>query len=226
MNVLVIAAHPDDEVLGCGGTIARLADEGHFVNIVILGEGVTSRYDSRDFAANDKLNHLLSCSATAATILGATDTTNYGLPDNRFDSIDLLEVVKTIERLVDYHRPQMVFTQHGGDLNIDHSIVFRATLTALRPMQGSTVSSLYCYEVFSSTEWSFQQFPPVFKPDLFMDISQTIDQKIEAMQAYEGEIRDFPHPRSEKNLRAIATRWGSVVGLKAAEAFETIWEIR
>ena len=226
MNVLVIAAHPDDEVLGCGGTVARLASEGHTVNIAILGEGITSRYDSRDFAANDKLDHLLSCSETAAAILGATDTVNYELPDNRFDSVALLDIVKIIESLVNQYRPQMVFTQHGGDLNIDHSIVFRATLTAVRPMLGNTIISLYCYEVPSSTEWSFQQFAPVFKPNLFVDISQTIDRKIEAMQAYENEIRDFPHPRSEKNLRAIATHWGSVVGLEAAEAFEIIWDIK
>jgi LmbE family N-acetylglucosaminyl deacetylase len=122
-------------------------------------------------------------------------------------------------------RPKEIFTQHGGDLNIDHSITFRATLIAARPMVGQSVRGVYAYEVPSSTEWAFMKFEPRFSPDLFVDISTTLAAKVQAMEAYESERRDFPHPRSPAALEAIARRWGSVVGVEAAEAFETIWKV-
>jgi LmbE family N-acetylglucosaminyl deacetylase len=139
--------------------------------------------------------------------------------------VPLIDVVKIIEGLVEELQPQMVFTQHGGDLNVDHVVVFRATLTAVRPLANRSVKRLYAYEVASSTEWAFQQFSPVFQPSLFLDISQTLDLKIKAMEIYEGEIRAFPHPRSPEALHATALRWGSVAGLPAAEAFQCIYEI-
>jgi LmbE family N-acetylglucosaminyl deacetylase len=134
----------------------------------------------------------------------------------------LLDVIKLIERYVETIEPEVIYTQHGGDLNVDHSIVYKATLTAARPFAGSTVRAIYAYEVPSSTEWSFQSFAPVFKPNVFVDISTTLDVKIEAMKCYEREHRPFPHPRSSEALRATAHRWGSVVGMKAAEAFELV----
>jgi len=222
MNVLVVAAHPDDEVLGCGGTIARLSQDGHEVHIAILGEGITSRYAQREEADQAGVKTLHEQSARAAELLGASRPSMFSLPDNRFDSVPLLEVVKIIEGVIDKVNPQVVYTQHGGDLNIDHSIVYRATLTATRPLAGSPVKDLYAFEVASSSEWAFHQFAPAFHPNVFVDISRTLEQKVRALQCYEDETRPFPHPRSPEALRVIAQRWGSVSGLPAAEAFQLV----
>lgn len=221
-RVLVIAAHPDDEVLGCGGTIARLAQEGRDIFIAIVGEGITSRYQKREFADEALLATLHCDSRQVAEHLGARDLFMFNLPDNRFDTVPMLEVVKIIEDLVDQLKPGAVFTQHGGDLNIDHQLLYRATLTATRPTAGVPVREVYAYEVASSTEWAFQKFEPAFRPSVFVDIGETLERKIGAMQMYESEARSFPHPRSPESLRAAAQRWGSVVGVSAAEAFEPV----
>ncbi len=226
MKVLVVAAHPDDEVLGCGGTIARRARQGNAVHVAILGEGVTSRFASREQAASDDLAALRADSRKAADLLGALGLSFHGLPDNRFDTVPLLEVVKIIEQLVADNKPDVVYTHHGGDLNIDHAVTHRAVLTATRPTVGHCVRELYAFEVASSTEWAFQQVAPVFRPNTFVDISETLDVKCQAMALYESERREFPHPRSDEALRAAALRWGSVVGCAAAEAFELIRAVR
>lgn len=226
MSILVIAAHPDDEVLGCGGTMARLAQEGHQVYIAILGEGITSRYNDRTEADKSLIEALHQRSQAVAELIGAKDLLMFNLPDNRFDTVPLLDVVKIIEGLIEKLKPQTVFTQHGGDLNVDHNVLYRATLTATRPMVGQSVKTIYSYEVASSTEWAFQKFAPVFTPATFFDISTVLDIKIQAMQLYESEARSYPHPRSPEALRAIAQRWGSVVGVSAAEAFEVVRDIR
>ncbi len=226
MKVLVVAAHPDDEVLGCGGSIARMAHEGDEVFIAILGEGITSRHAQRQEADPAAVAALHRRSKEVAQLLGAKDLFMHSLPDNRFDAVPLLEVVKLLEDLVSKLQPEVVYTQHGGDLNVDHVVTFRATLTATRPMAGRPVRALYSYEVASSSEWAFQQFSPVFHPSLFVDIEATLEIKIRAMQAYESEARPFPHPRSPEALRASAQRWGSAVGLRAAEPFHCVWKIR
>ena len=226
MRVLVLAAHSDDEVLGCGGTIARLAADGADVYIAILGEGITSRFAARQDADAGMVAALQERSRQVASLLGARELFLYGLPDNRFDSVPLLEVVKIIEDLVDRLRPEVVFTQHGGDLNVDHVVLYRATLTATRPQEGAAVRDVYAYEVASSTEWAFQQFEPRFTPSVFFEIENTLATKIEAMQLYESEARAFPHPRSPESLRASAVRWGSVAGLRAAEAFHLVRSVR
>ncbi len=225
MTTLVIAAHPDDEVLGCGGTMAGLAARGESVHVAILGEGVTSRHANPDTADQDEIDRLHANSRTAAEILGASSVRNLCLPDNRFDTVATLDVVKQVEHLIEEFQPATVYTQHGGDLNIDHVVTFRATLTATRPQAGCPVRNVYAYEVGSSTEWAFAQFAPQFSPQRFVDISDTLDQKIAAMQAYTGESREFPHPRSPAALRAQATTRGSQAGLAAAEAFSVIREI-
>jgi len=225
MTTLVIAAHPDDEVLGCGGTIARKTASGGEVHVAILGEGLTSRTESGEAANETGLANLRDQSRSAGEILGAADITHFGLPDNRFDEVPLLEIARTVEELIRRIRPQEIFTQHGGDLNIDHSATFRATLIAARPTVGQVVRAVYAYEVPSSTEWAFMKFEPRFSPDLFVDISTTLDHKVRAMEKYESERRQFPHPRSPTALEAIARRWGSVVGVDAAEAFETVWKV-
>lgn len=225
-TVLVVAAHPDDEVLGCAGTLARLAREGCLVHVVILGEGVTSRSSRREQADWTAVKTLHAGSHEAVKLLGAQGVVIHDLPDNRFDTVALLDVVKKIEEAVDRLQPQVIFTHHGGDLNIDHGIVHRAVLTATRPMDGCPVKEIYAFEVPSSTEWAFQRLEPVFRPNVFVDMEETMEVKIQAMQCYEGEVRAFPHPRSLEALRVIARRWGSVAGVEYAEAFELIRWIR
>ena len=220
-RILVLAAHPDDEVLGCGGTIARLAADGREVFIAILGEGITSRGNN---GANDtaKLKDLHSASRKVGTMLGAQEVFLEKLPDNRFDTVPMLEVVKKIEAILAKVKPTILFTQHGGDLNVDHLVTFRAAMTATRPMTECTVNEVLAYEVGSSTEWAFGHFSPRFHPHVFVDISQTLDVKIQAMETYESEARPFPHPRSPEALRAQAAFRGAQSGMVAAEAFQLV----
>ena len=208
MNVLIIAAHPDDEVLGCGGTISRLAEDGASVTILILANGLTSRADFDHSREEEMLEIHHERARKAAALMGAKEVSFGGFPDQMMDTIPLLDV-----------------TQHGGDLNMDHVITFRATMTATRPMKGSVVRKLYSYEVASSTEWAFQQFSPKFLPQVFYDISPFLETKIKAMQIYESEARESPHPRSPEMLRASARRWGAAIGADAAEAFCCVREI-
>ena len=224
-RVLVIAAHPDDEVLGCGGTAARLVSEGHEVHFAILGEGMTSRHPQRDDTDAGQLDILHRQAHAAAARLGVKQVVLHGLPDNRLDTVPLLDVVKLVEELVDRIKPEIVYTHHAGDLNVDHGVIHRAVLTATRPMVGKPVREIYAFEVPSSTEWAFQRIEPSFRPNVFIDITRTIEVKIAAMECYESEARRFPHPRSPESLRVIATRWGSVAGCGAAEAFELVRSI-
>jgi LmbE family N-acetylglucosaminyl deacetylase len=225
-SVLVVAAHPDDEVLGCGGTIARLAREGREVRIAIVGEGMTSRNPQPAQADRDHLTRLHSQAEQAAEKMGAIELFLYKLPDNRLDTLPLLDIVKLMEELVAKLKPDLIYTHHPGDLNVDHGIVHRAVLTATRPLLGQCVREICAFEVPSSTEWAFQQLQPSFCPNVFVDVADTLEVKISALACYDTEVRQFPHPRSPEALRAAALRWGSVVGCQAGEAFELIRSIR
>ena len=155
MTILVIAAHPDDEVLGCGGTIARYANEND-VHVAILGEGVSSRYEQRTDVPAAQLQKLQADAKAAADVLGARSVSFCGLPDNRFDEVGLLNLIKPVEKWVETFRPDTIYTHHPGDLNIDHSMTFRAVLTATRPDASRvSVPNLYTFEVPSSTDWAF-----------------------------------------------------------------------
>lgn len=206
--------------------MAKLAMAGHDVFIAILGEGATSRFSKREEADVALVGQLRTNSHEAADVVGAREVFLYGLPDNRFDSVNLLDVVKIVEELVRRLSPQAVYTHHPGDLNIDHGIVSRAVLTATRPTKGSPVREVYAFEVASSTEWAFQQVAPPFRPNTFVDISSTLEAKIQALMKYPTEVQPFPHPRSREALTSIAHRWGGVAGCDAAEAFELIRAIR
>src|SRR5216684_1571378 len=225
-SVLVVAAHPDDEILGCGATMTRLAREGHEVRIAIIAEGMSPRYAHREEADQQQLRHLHTRAQQAADMVGAKELVLCKLPDNRLDTVPLLDVVRTVEELVVRFRPETIYTHHPGDLNVDHGVVHRAVLTATRPVVGQYVREIYAFEVPSSTEWAFHQLEPVFRPSVFVDIAETLETKLEALACYDTETRKFPHPRSAEALRAIAARWGSVAGLPAAEAFELIRSVR
>lgn len=225
MRILVVAAHPDDEVLGCGGTIARHAKENDVV-IAILGEGATSRSDARANADAVDVSALRQAAENARKTLGAKELLMESLADNRFDELALLDVVKTVERIIVDVKPDLIYTHHTGDLNIDHQITSRAVVTATRPGASQRVVEIISFEIPSSSEWSFGVTGTPFAPNLFIDVSETIDIKIEAMKCYEEEMRSPPHPRSESVLRAIATMRGSAAGMNAAEAFEIVRSLR
>src|SRR5580698_2109730 len=200
-SILVVAAHPDDEILGCGGTMARLAGEGDEVRIAILAEGMSSRYERREDTDQQQLRHLHARAQQAADKVGAKELVLCKLPDNRLDTVPLLDVVKLVEDLVTRFRPEVIYTHHPGDLNVDHGVVHRAVLTATRPVEGQTVCDIYAFEVASSKEWAFQRLEPSFRPNVFLDVSATLEIKIQAMACYESEARKFPHPRSPEALR-------------------------
>lgn len=225
MRVLVVAAHPDDEVLGCGGTIARHSKQDDVV-IAILGEGATSRSDARANAGTTEVSELKQAAENARKALGAKELIMENLPDNRFDELALLDVVKKVERIVVSVKPDVIYTHHARDLNVDHQITSRAVVTATRPGASEHVAEVASFEIPSSSEWSFGATGSPFAPNLFVDVSETIDSKIEAMKCYEQEMRTPPHPRSESVLRAIATTRGSAAGMHAAEAFEIVRSLR
>ncbi len=221
-RVLVVVAHPDDEVLGCGATMAKWSAEGVEVHVAILGEGATSRQASRTQTDVGEIIGLEENARTAARIMGVHKITFHGLPDNRFDSLPLLEVVKVVEDLIANVEPDTLLTHHCSDLNVDHRITFQAVLTATRPKPGQIVKDLMAFEIASSTEWGFHTIEPVFRPNCFVDISATLKKKVEALRKYSTEICEFPHPRSAEGVEAMAKRWGSVVGVAAAEAFQLV----
>lgn len=227
MNVLVVAAHPDDEVLGCGATIARYAREGHSIFLLVLGEGMTSRYARREEADFKLVEKLQEKAKKVAELLGAKELLLDDLPDNRFDTVPLLDIVKKVEAAVEKTKPQLIFTHHHADLNIDHQLTQRAVLTATRPLPGRhRVQEILSFEVPSSTEWSFGAFSSSFQPNLFLDVRDTFPKKIEALKIYDTECQPFPHPRSREALEATARKWGSAAGLEMAEAFQLIRGVR
>tara|TARA_Y100001958_G_C21171725_1_gene503382 strand:+ start:364 stop:1053 length:690 start_codon:yes stop_codon:yes gene_type:complete len=223
-NLLIVAAHADDEVLGCFGTVARLINEGYSAYTLILGEGKTSRDEKRDVDnqkdAIDALNQEIKKSNDT---IGIKNVFLENFPDNRFDHVDLLDIVKRVSNVIEKVNPEIIFTHYENDLNIDHKLTFRAVLTATRPMKNQVVKKIYSFEILSSTEW---KFPLSFSPDTFFDISETIDLKIKAMNEYQSELMDYPHPRSIEGIKLNAKYHGMRTGIEYAEAFKTIRVIK
>lgn len=222
-NILVVVAHPDDELLGLGGTIRRLVNEGAKANAIILAEGLTSRGDKRDETDRALLEELKKDAENAAVEVGYNSLEFGGCPDNRMDEMDLLDIVKIITRYVNKYQPDTIFTHFHGDLNIDHQKVNEAVLTACRPVGDYCVKRIYAFETPSSTEWNYRYAEP-FTPNVYFDVTDTLDAKIKGMECYRSERRAAPHPRSSEALRALACYRGSTVGYDYAEAFMLLRE--
>ncbi|NWJ20963.1 PIG-L family deacetylase [Marine Group I thaumarchaeote] len=231
MNILIIAAHPDDEVLGMGGTIAKHTSQHDTVSIIYMATGITGRrelseseYEIKNIPKKiqedwqKEIGKLRQDANKSARLLKVKNVKFFDFPDNEMDGIHLLKVVKVIEKEIKTAKPDRIYTNHYGDLNVDHKVVYNATLVACRPTN-FPVKEILSFEVLSSTEWSY---PYNFNPNYFINIEKYLGKKIKAMELFVNEIRKFPHPRSSENIKHVARRWGSVSGFNAAEAFELI----
>ena len=226
-SVLVVAAHPDDEVLGCGGTIVRHAEAGDQVQVLIVAEGATSRLQQRDRGqASNELSALAQAARNAGAILGAAGVELLDCPDNRLDSLDRLDLIKRIEARMERHQPQVVYVHHAGDVNVDHRRLHEAVVTACRPTPGQPVRQLLSFEVASSTEWQPPGSALAFQPNWFVDITSQWPRKREALAAYASEMRAWPHARSIEALEHLARWRGAQVGVEAAEAFCLLRQLR
>lgn len=219
-KILIVAAHPDDEVLGCGGTVARLVKDGCEVYTLILGEGIASRYEENAKQnAKGQIEELKKQAYAANEIIGAKEVFIHNFPDNRFDMVPLLDLVKVIEQTKQKTRPTIIFTHYEKDLNIDHQFTYKAVVTATRPLPNEAVKEIYSFEILSSTEWNY---PTFFSPNVFFDITETLKSKIKAMTVYSSELEVYPHPRSLEGIELNAKVWGMKIGLEYAEAFKCV----
>ena len=227
-KILVVVAHPDDELLGLGATINKLVNEFKCnVRTIILGEGITSRSNLRNTEEWKKeLKIHKKNIEDARKCIGYQSLKTYNFPDNRFDSVDLLDIIKVIEEEKNNFNPDIIFTHHGGDLNIDHQITFDAVMTASRPHEKENVKTIITFQTPSSTEWIASSDPKRFIPNLFIEISEkNLNAKINGMESYVFENRKYPHPRSPEALKTLAKMWGISVGKNYAEAFCIIRDI-
>lgn len=224
-RILTVVAHPDDEILGLGATMHDLIHQhGCTIRAVILGEGITSRSQERNREkwAKELATHRANIHSAAAAI-GYESVGIYDFPDNRFDSVALLDIVKVVEKEKQDFQPSVIFTHHGGDTNIDHRCTFEAVITGTRPMRGEVVRTIFAFETPSSTEWQAFNYPNYFQPNVYFGVSRAgIEAKIKAMESYEFERRAFPHPRSPEALETLARRHAVTVGADYAEAFMLI----
>lgn len=221
-RILVVVAHPDDEILGCGGAIARHIEAGDTVATLILGEGIASRADVAKGEISRHQRELQKAAHVAQEILGAPEPILRQLPDNQFDTVSLLSVIHEIEAVCKDVSPTLIYTHHAGDVNVDHRIVSQAIDAVARPMEGNSVKEVRAFEVPSSSEWNFTR--DVFRPNIFVSLTEEqLKKKIAAMRCYTSEIREFPHPRSAKYLEALARVRGGQSGAHAAEAFALVY---
>lgn len=222
-RVLAVFAHPDDETLACGGTLAKHVAAGDVVSVAVVTDGVSSRTDAFDAARNVRALAFASAMKTVGAGTWYQGMRGAEAFDNRLDRLALLDIAQWIEMCVAAAQPTIVYTHHRGDLNIDHQIVAEAALVATRPQPGGSVKAVYAGEVLSSTEWAFDGS---FVPNLFVNMTPFMPKKLEAMKCYSEELRDWPHPRSEQGVIGLAMARGMAAGARFAEAFQVIREIR
>lgn len=211
MEVLVIVAHSDDEVIGCGGTIAKHVSNGDTVSLLVMTDGVSARGSSEEADVRE------SALSSSCKNLGIKEFKQLSYPDNEMDSVSLLSIVKGIEDFVKNKKPQIIYTHSNKDLNIDHQLTMRAVMTAFRPQPNSSVTGIYGFEVLSSTEWNTEQFNPMMFNVLDIDHINKLEK---SLQIYKDEMRDEPHSRSIKNILRQREYRGSCVGYNYVEAFE------
>lgn len=216
-NILAVVAHPDDEVLGCGGTLARHARRGDKVTVLIFTDGVGSRKPAQD---GQEAREREKCARKAATILGVNELVLLDYPDNNLDSAWHLTIVREIESVINKINPAVIYTHHRGDVNIDHRLVHDAVVVACRPHPNHCVEELLFFEIPSSSEWMVGSSRSPFAPNWYVDVADTFALKLRALSAYGIELREFPHPRSLKAIEALAQWRGACAGVEAAEAFE------
>jgi LmbE family N-acetylglucosaminyl deacetylase len=210
-RVLAVVAHPDDEVLGCGGALALHVDAGDSVAVVIACEGESLRYGTGAVNQSENIRE-------AAKVLGIDEVLPLSFADQRLDLLSLVELITPLEEAVERFQPHIVYCQYGGDINRDHYVLFQAALVATRPLVAG-LGTVFAFETASSTEWAY---PRTFIPDTWIDISTTLERKLQAMACYRSEVREYPHPRSLEALRHRAAHWGNQVSLPAAEVFMTV----
>jgi len=215
-NILVIAAHADDETLGCGGTIQKFRKLGHQVYVIVFTDGVSSRKKNISKAIKNRSDQLIKVSK----LLDFKIYKRFNFPDNELDKISNLELTKKIEEAIITLNPQIILTHSNKDLNVDHQKISNATITACRPMPKSKVKQLLFFEIPSSTEWNFNSNKANFNPSKFFDIGSFVEKKLKAIKIYKSEIRQYPHPRSLDGIRTLSKYRGQCIGVKYAEAFE------
>ena len=219
-NILIVAAHPDDEVLGCGGAIARYTEENDKVHIIFMADGVSSRGSEK--LNNGEREERKQAAFSACGVLGVKNLHFLDFPDNRMDTLPLLDIIQPLERLIDEIKPDIVYTHHHCDLNIDHQITHRAVMTACRPLPTQCVKTILAFEVVSSTEWALES-EKKFIPNYFITLScEHVKKKLSAIQAYDKEMRAFPHVRSAENIENLMKVRGASVGVNLCESFEVI----
>ncbi|MFB2977719.1 PIG-L deacetylase family protein [Microseira sp. BLCC-F43] len=214
-KILVIAPHTDDEVLGVGGTMARYADLGAEVCVAIMTQGYSAEEiecDRREALASHQL-------------LGVKQTIFLPLPAANLDSIPHRDINRHLNEVIQNIQPEILYIPFTGDLHVDHQRVFLSALVAARPNRPGAPRAIYAYETLSETNWNAPYLAPNFVPNVFVDISDYLEMKIQAMQLYASQIKPFPNERSEESLRALATLRGSTVSCFAAEAFVLVREI-
>ena len=226
-KILVVAAHPDDEILGCGGTIIEHIKKKDKVGIIIVSEGITARDDKRNYEkSKKKIIELSKISKKISKELKVSFIDFFSFPDNRLDSVNLLDIVKRIEDRVLNFKPNIVYTHHNNDLNIDHCLINKAVLTACRPYPNQSVEKILTFEIPSSTNWGDTSQNAFFVPNYYQEITNSLEKKIKYLKMYRDEMRDWPHARSLKAIESLAIHRGSTVGLKMAEAFQLVRNVK
>lgn len=212
-KILIIAAHPDDEILGCGGSIAKLKKNNE-INTIFMTNGVSARGKHKNKEIIERKNSCLKL----FKYLSLPNPTFFNFPDNQMDKIPLLKIIKKVEKKIRLIKPETILTHYSNCLNIDHKITFEAVITACRPINKLSVKKILSFEIPSSTDWALYDGKK-FQPNYFIDISKHINEKIKLIKFYKNELRVYPHSRSLKSIKSLASIRGVSCGVKFAEGF-------
>ena len=223
-KIMLIAAHPDDELLGCGGTLLYYKNKGYQIKIIFLSDGESSR-DISSKKTQILIKKREGQAIKISKLCKFKQPTFARFLDNKLDTIPLIKIVKFIEREIKIFKPNIIITHNEDDLNIDHKTVFKATITATRPSSKTFVKSIFCFETPSSTENNFSKIKVSFNPNLYFDISKFINKKISMLKLYKQELRLYPHARSLEGIKVLAKYRGTQIGVKYAEAFNIIRQL-